>query len=41
MFRLVVAGDVVAMMVFRVDGIKIAATEEVTCLLYTSDAADE
>ena len=30
MFRLIVAGDVVAMMVFYVDDIKIAATEEVT-----------
>ena len=45
-FRLMVAGDVVAMMVFHVDDIKIAATEKVTevvvstlnqsCLLYTS-----
>ena len=29
-FRLIVAGDVVAMMVFHVDDIKIAAAEEVT-----------
>ena len=29
-FRLMVAGDVVAMMVFHVDDIKIAATEKVT-----------
>ena len=29
-FRLMVAGDVIAMMVFHVDDIKIAATEEVT-----------
>ena len=29
-FRLMVAGDVVAMLVFHVDDIKIAATEKVT-----------
>ena len=35
-FRLMVAGDVVAMLVFHVDDIKIAATEKVTGVLFSA-----